>query len=99
MTKPSGTRSTDGKKAIAAQVRKDKSMSGEAGHILHHIYRTMAERPGILRSRARALLDHKQPGLDDPCLHWNALREELPAGQERIKADILETADAFDPFD
>lgn len=74
-------------------------MSGEAGHILHHIYRTMAERPGIPRSRARALLDHKQPGLDDPCLHWNALREELPAGQERIKADILETADAFDPFD
>ena len=88
------TRSNDGQQIIATQVWREKSMPGETGHILRHTYRTMAERLGIPQSRARALLDHKQPGIEAHYLHSSALREELLADQERMSAFILEIANA-----
>ena len=51
----------------------------------------VAERLGIPQSRARALLDHKQPGIEAHYLHSNALREELLADQERMTACNLKT--------
>ncbi len=89
------TRSNDGRQIIATQVWREKSMPGETGHILRHTYRTMADRLGVPQSRARALLDHKQPGIDAHYLHSNALREELLADQERMSAHILETANVL----
>ena len=85
------TRSNDGRHVIATQICREKKMPGETGHILRHTYRTMAERLGIPQSRARALLDHKQPGIEAHYLHSNALREELLADQERMTACILKT--------
>ena len=92
------TRSNDGEQIIATQVWREKKMPAETGHILRHTYRTMAERLGIPQSRARSLIDHKQPGMDDHYLHSSALREELLADQERMSAHILETAAALKAF-
>lgn len=88
------TRANDGREVIATQVWKEKTMRGETGHILRHTYRTMADRLGVPQSRARALLDHKQPGIEAHYLHSSALRDELLADQERMSAHILETAKA-----
>lgn len=89
------TRSNDGRQIIATQVWREKSMPGETGHILRHTYRTMAERLGIPQSRARALLDHKQPGIEAHYLHSSALRDELLADQERMSAFVLQNAEAL----
>lgn len=88
------TRTNDGREVIATRVWKEKTMRGETGHILRHTYRTMAERLGVPQSRARALLDHKQPGIEAHYVHSSALRDELLADQERMSAYILETAKA-----
>jgi integrase len=89
------TRANDGRGIIHTQVWKEKTMRGETGHVLRHTYRTMADRLGIPQSRARALLDHKQPGIEAHYLHSSALRDELLADQERMTAHILETAKAL----
>ena len=89
------TRTNDGGQIIATQICREKKMPGETGHILRHTYRTMAERLGIPQSRARALLDHKQPGIEAHYLHSKALREELLADHERMSAHILEVAAAL----
>lgn len=89
------TRANDGREVIATQVWKEKTMRGETGHILRHTYRTMADRLGIPQSRARALLDHKQPGIEAHYLHSSALRDDLLADQERMSTHILETAKAL----
>ena len=88
------TRANDGRDVVATRVWKERAMRGETGHILRHTYRTMAEQLGIPQSRARALLDHKQPGIEDHYVHSSALRKELLADQERMSAHILETAKA-----
>jgi integrase len=88
------TRTNDGRQVVATRVWKERTMRGETGHILRHTYRTMAERLGIPQSRARALLDHKQPGIEAHDVHSSALRDELLADQERMSAHILETAGA-----
>ena len=79
---------------IATKVWREKKMRGETGHILRHTYRTMAEALGIPQSRARALLDHKQPGIESHYLHPKGLRAELLADQERMTDHILKTAEA-----
>ena len=86
------TRTNRGRDVIATQVWRERTIPGETGHILRHTYRTMADRLGIPQSRARALLDHKQPGIEAHYLHSSALREELLSDQERMSANILETA-------
>lgn len=88
------SRSLDQRQVIATQVWRERSMPGETGHILRHTYRTMAERLGIPQSRARTLLDHKQPGIEAHYIHSDALRDELLADQERMSAHILQTAQA-----
>lgn len=88
------TRSNDGRQVIATRVWKERTMRGETGHILRHTYRTLAERLGVPQSRARALLDHKQPGIEAHYVHSSALRDELLADQERMSAHILDTAKA-----
>ena len=88
------TRANDGRRVVATRVWRERSMPSETGHILRHTYRTMAERLGIPQSRARALLDHKQPGIEAHYLHSSALRDELLADQERLSAHLLETAGA-----
>lgn len=88
------TRTNDGREVVATRVWRERSMPSETGHILRHTYRTMAERLGIPQSRARALLDHKQPGIEAHYLHSSELREELLADQDRMSAHIIETATA-----
>ncbi|MCH8918254.1 MAG: integrase family protein [Proteobacteria bacterium] len=88
------TRTSDGREVVPTRVWRERSMPSETGHILRHTYRTMAERLGVPQSRARALLDHKQPGIEAHYVHSSALRDELLADQERMSAHILETAGA-----
>ncbi len=88
------TRSNDGRRVIATQVWRERSMPGETGHILRHTYRTMADALGVPQSRARALLDHQQPGIEAHYLHASGLRDQLLADQERMTKFILETANA-----
>lgn len=86
------TRRNDGRGVIATQVWRERSMPSETGHILRHTYRTMAEQVGIPQSRARALLDHKQPGIEAHYVHSSALQRELLADQEAMTKHILNTA-------
>jgi integrase len=88
------TRSNDGREAIATRVWRERSMPSETGHILRHTYRTMAEGIGLPQSRARALLDHKAPGIEAHYVHSSALMAELMVDQERMSRHILETANA-----
>ncbi len=69
-------------------------MPGETGHILRKTYRTMAEVLRVPQSRARALLDHSQPGIEAHYVDTLGLWDDLLADQGRISRYLLETAKA-----
>ena len=48
----------------------------------------------IPQSRARALMDHKQPGMDAHYLHAAGMRDQLLADQERISARVIDMVGA-----
>lgn len=91
------TRSNDGRKVIATQVWKEKSLPSLTGHILRHTYRTVAQRAGIDKIDARLLLDHAVPGIDGVYIHEKALFDRLLATQETMTSQLLSLCKAQVP--
>lgn len=85
------TRSNDGKEVICSQVWRERKLASQTGHILRHTYRTQAEAIGVPTSIARALLDHRQPGLEDHYVHSSGLWNSLIAQQEKMTDHLLKT--------
>jgi integrase len=81
------TRSKTGE-VIATQVWKEKTLGGETGHILRKTYRTQALAIGVPTAHARALLDHRQPGIEDHYVLEAGLFNDLLVHQERISSHL-----------
>lgn len=83
------TRSNDGRKVIATQVWKEKTLPSETGHILRHTYRTVSQRIGIDHIDARLMLDHAVPGIDGVYIHEKALFDRLLETQDKMTKHLL----------
>jgi integrase len=88
------TRSNDGRRVIATQVWREKSLPSETGHILRHTYRTLAHAAGISETDGRLLLDQKVPGISGVYIQERALFSHLLDRQEHMSAYILRLAEA-----
>jgi integrase len=91
------TRANAGREVIATRVWKEKHLRGQTGYILRHTYRSLLGSLEIPQARARALMDHTQPGIDAHYLHAAGMRDQLLADQERISARIIEVTGADVP--
>ena len=83
------TRSSKTGEVIATQVWREKALPSEAGHILRHTYRTVAQRVGIDLVNARLLLNHTVQGIDGVYIHKSALFDTLLKEQERMTVAIF----------
>ena len=83
------TRSSAGRRIIATQVWKEKTLPSLTGHILRHTYRTVAQRVGVDKIDARLLLDHTVPGIDGVYIHERALFDRLLTTQETMTSQLL----------
>src|SRR5690606_7587348 len=78
-----------GRKVIATQVWKEKTLPSETGHILRHTYRTVSQRIGIDHIDARLMLDHAVPGIDGVYIHEKALFDRLLETQDKMTEHLL----------
>lgn len=83
------TRTNDGREVVCTRVWRERKMPSETGHILRHTYRTQAEAIGIPTNIARALLDHRAPGIEAHYVHPSGLAAELLNAQERMTEHLL----------
>jgi integrase len=88
------TRSNDGRRVIATQVWREKTLPSETGHILRHTYRTLAHAAGITDTDARLLLDQKVPGISGVYIQEQALFTHLRHQKEHMTAYILKLEEA-----
>lgn len=88
------SRSNDGRRVIATQVWRERTLPSETGHILRHTYRTIAHAAGITETDGRLLLDQKVPSISGVYIQERALFEHLQDRQEHMSAYILKLAEA-----
>ncbi len=83
------TRSTDGRRVIATQVWKERTLPSETGHVLRHMYSNAAQMAGVASVDRMLLLAQKVPGVEGLYLQERALFERLLAEQERVSAYLI----------
>jgi len=89
------TRSNDGRRVIATQVWREKTLPSETGHILRHTYRTLAHAAGITETDGRLLLDQKVPGISGVYIQERALFDHLLEQQEKMSRYTLSLCTAM----
>jgi integrase len=83
------TRSNDGRRVIATQVWREKTLPSETGHILRHTYRTLAHAAGITETDGRLLLDQKVPGISGVYIQERALFTHLRDQQQHMSHYVM----------
>lgn len=76
-------------KIIATQVWKEKTIPGETGHIIRHLYSAECHAAGVSSVNRQLLLGQKVPGIEGVYLHERALFATLLAEQEKVTAHLL----------
>lgn len=73
---------------VATQVWKERTLRGEAGHILGHTYSTVANAAGVTSDNRMLLMAQKVLGVEGVYLQERALFEALRGEQERVTAQL-----------